>query len=383
MLFRDIPSNTKAKQHLLKSIHNNKISHAQLFLGNDGSSSLAMAWAFSQYLMCENRTLEDSCGKCPSCLKTSKLNHPDLHWVFPVVTGRGANPVSDMFLSDWREFLKGNIFPSEEDWHSHLGLTNRQSFISVNEAIEISKKTILKPYEGSYRIILIWHCEKMLTQTANKLLKLLEEPPQKNMFILITNQSDKLLATIKSRLQCVKIESTDRASISTYLQEKYNVTKEKSEDVANLSEGNIGAAISFLLGNELLERNIHEFQKWMRLCFQAKIIDLVTWVDFINSWGREQQKGFLTYSLHMIRESLIENFASNDIKKVKHEESSFIKKFAPFIHENNSIKIIEELERAHQHISRNGNAKIIFMDLTLRITVLLHIKSINLLSSTN
>ena len=125
MLFRDIPSNTKAKQHLLKSIHNNKISHAQLFLGNDGSSSLAMAWAFSQYLMCENRTLEDSCGKCPSCLKTSKLNHPDLHWVFPVVTGRGANPVSDLFYQIGESFKETSFL--RKDWHSHLGLTNRQS----------------------------------------------------------------------------------------------------------------------------------------------------------------------------------------------------------------------------------------------------------------
>ena len=209
MLFRDIPSNTRAKQQLLKAIHNDRLSHAHLFLGNDGSSSLAMAWAFAQYLMCAKPTEEDSCGQCPSCLKSAKLSHPDLHWVFPVITGRGTHPTSDMFLADWRDFLMNNLFPSEEDWYSHLGTTNKQGFISVNEANELNKKTILKPYEGSYRVVIIWHSEKMHGPTANKLLKLLEEPPQKTIFILLTSQSENLLATIVSRLQSIKIEPTD------------------------------------------------------------------------------------------------------------------------------------------------------------------------------
>ena len=223
MLFRDIPSNARAKQQLLKAIHSDRLSHAHLFLGNDGSSSLAMAWAFAQYLMCAKPTEEDSCGQCPSCLKSAKLSHPDLHWVFPVVTGRGTHPTSDMFLSDWREFLEKNSFPSEEDWYSHLGTTNKQGFISVNEADELSKKTILKPDEGSYRVVIIWHSEKMHGPTANKLLKLLEEPPQKTIFILLTSQSENLLATIVSRLQSINIEPTDELSLSTFLQE--NITE--------------------------------------------------------------------------------------------------------------------------------------------------------------
>lgn len=383
MLFRDIPSNARAKQQLLKAIHNDRLSHAHLFLGNDGSSSLAMAWAFAQYLMCAKPTEEDSCGQCPSCLKSAKLSHSDLHWVFPVVTGRGTHPTSDMFLSDWREFLEKNSFPSEEDWYSHLGTTNKQGFISVNEANELSKKTILKPYEGSYRVVIIWHSEKMHGPTANKLLKLLEEPPQKTIFILLTNQSENLLATIVSRLQSINIEPTDEHSLSTFLQDKYNIEKDRADETAKLSEGNIGKSIHFLVGNDLLEQNTQEFQNWMRMCYKAKVVDLASWVDVANSWGREQQKGFLQYALHMVRESLIQNFGHHNIKKVRQEEAIFTEKFAPFIHQNNAIEIIEELERAYQHIARNGSAKIIFMDLTLKMIVLLHVKSINLQTTTN
>jgi len=383
MLFRDIPSNARAKQQLLKAIHNDRLSHAHLFLGNDGSSSLAMAWAFAQYLMCAKPTEEDSCGQCPSCLKIAKLSHPDLHWIFPVVTGRGTHPTSDMFLSDWREFLEKNSFPLEEDWYSHIGTTNKQGFISVNEANELSKKTILKPYEGSYRVVIIWHSEKMHGPTANKLLKLLEEPPQKTIFILLTSQSENLLATIVSRLQSINIEPTDELSLSTFLQDKYNIEKDRADETAKLSEGNIGKSIHFLVGNDILEQNTQEFQNWMRMCYKAKVVDLVSWVDVANSWGREQQKGFLQYALHMLRESLIQNFGHHNIKKVRQEEAIFTEKFAPFIHQNNTIGIIEELERAYQHIARNGSAKIIFMDLTLKMVVLLHVKSINLQTTTN
>tara|TARA_B100000900_G_C20576312_1_gene715485 strand:- start:660 stop:1811 length:1152 start_codon:yes stop_codon:yes gene_type:complete len=383
MLFRDIPSNTKAKRQLLEAIHNDRLSHAHLFLGNDGSSSLAMAWAFAQYLICAQPTKEDSCGQCSSCLKSTKLIHPDLHWVFPVVTGRRTHPTSDMFMADWREFLEKNSFPSEEDWYSHLGTTNKQGFISVNEANELSKKTILKPYEGSYRVVIIWHSEKMHGATANKLLKLLEEPPQKTIFILLTSQSENLLATIVSRLQHVNIKPTDELTLSTFLQDKYNIEKNRADETAKQSEGNIGKSIYFLVGNDLLKQNTQEFQNWMRMCYVAKLVNLASWVDVASSWGREQQKGFLHYALHMVRESLIQNFGHHDIRKVRQEEAVFIKNFAPFIHQNNAVEIIEKLERAYQHIARNGSAKIIFMDLTLKMIVLLRVKSINLQTTTN
>ena len=378
MLFKNIPSNTRAKKQILSAVQSGRLSHAHLFLGDDGSSNLAMAWAFAQYLMCTQPTNEDSCGQCPSCLKVSKLSHPDLHWIFPVVTGRGTNPVSDMFLSDWREFLETSSYPFEEGWYSHLGTTNKQGFISVHEANELNKKTVLKPYEGSYRVIIIWHADKMHNPTANKLLKLLEEPPEKTIFILLSNHAESLLATIVSRLQITQIESTNDKDLSLFLQNQYGIPKKSADETSRLSEGNIGKSLTYIVGNDNLNQNTQEFQNWMRMCYQAKIVDLSSWIDSIYSWGRERQKGFLQYVLHMIRESLIQNFGSHNLKKIREEEREFTEKFAPYIHQNNAIEIIEEIELAYQHISRNGNAKIIFMDLTLKMVILLRVKSINL-----
>ena len=253
MQFKDIPSNNITKQHLLKSIHNDRLSHAHMFLGGDGSSNLAMAWAFAQYILCDSPSKTDSCGQCPSCLKCNKLNHADFHWVFPVISGEYKNPISDNYLSEWRDLLENNNYPTEEDWYLNLGKNNKQGFISVHEANELIKKTTLKPFEGSYRVIIMWHSEKMNKSTANKLLKLLEEPPKKTIFILLSNNSEDLLATIVSRLQMIKIELADENSLSNFLQKKYNVKIELADEAAKVSGGNIGKAISAIIGNDLLE----------------------------------------------------------------------------------------------------------------------------------
>ena len=201
--------------------------------------------------------------------------------------------------------------------------------------------------------------------------------------MLLTNSSEDLLATIVSRLQMIKIELTDKPSLSNFLQKKYNVKIELADEAAKVSGGNIGKAISAIIGNDLLEENTQQFQNWMRMCYQGKILNLTRWVDLIDSWGRERQKGFLQYALKMIRESLIQNFGHKSIKKVRKSEALFIKNFAPYINQNNAIEIIEELERAHIHIEGNGRAKIIFMDLTLKISILIRVKNLNLQSSNN
>ena len=378
MQFKDIPSNIRVKNQLLNAVSNNRLSHAHLFTGDDGSSNLAMALAFAQYLMCENKTESDSCGVCPACMKTDKLIHPDLHCVFPVITGKGTNPVSDHFIEEWRGAIASNPYMSEEEWYLNLGDTNKQGFISVNEAHELSKKTVLKPYENSYRVIIIWHAERMHSPAANKLLKLLEEPPEKTIFILLTISYESLLETIVSRLQHTTIDPCDEQSLIAFLVEKHGVSTKVASEISPLSSGNIGQAMKFIKGGELLEQNTEEFQNWMRMCYKARVVELSSWVDMINRWGREQQKGFLQYALHMVRESLIRNFADSSVQKVREEEENFTANFAPFIHQNNAIEIIEEIELAHKHISRNGSSKFIFMDLTLKMVVLHHVKNITL-----
>ncbi len=379
MRFSEIPGNQAIKQKLIKSVKTGRVSHAQLFLGEDGSASLALAWAYAQYLSCQNK-LEDSCGNCPSCLKFEKMAHPDVYWVFPVTTGKVTHPTSDHFISEFRELFLKNPYSTESQWYTHLGTENKQGFISVKEAKVLSKKISLKTYEGNYKLILIWHAEKMHTATANKLLKQLEEPPQKTIFILLTPHQEQLLTTITSRLQITKIGAISDAEMRDFLADK-SAGVEVQNQAVHLSEGNISRALRLLNKDELSEENTKRFQQWMRLSYQENILGLTDWVDEIGKIGRERQKAFLQYALHMVRESLVRNFASNDLQRLSGEEQEFTKKFSPFIHENNVLELIEAFEKAHYDIVRNASAKILFMDLSLQLVLLLHIKSLNLQST--
>lgn len=378
MRFSEIPGNQAIKQKLIQSVKTGRVSHAQLFLGEDGSSSLALAWAYAQYLSCQNKS-EDSCGNCPSCLKIEKMAHPDLYWVFPVTTGKVTHPTSDHFISEFRELFLKNPYSTETQWYTHLGTENKQGFISVAEAKALSKKISLKTYEGNYKLILIWHAEKMHTATANKLLKQLEEPPKKTIFILLTPHQEQLLTTITSRVQITKIGALSDGEMRDFLVDKSS-DAEAQNQATQLSEGNISKALRLLDGGKVSDENIKRFQQWMRLSYQANILGVANWVDEIGKIGREQQKVFLQYALHMVRESLVRNFASNDLQRLKKEEQDFTHNFSPFIHENNAIELIEVLEKAHYDISRNANTKILFMDLSLKLVLLLRIKSLNLQS---
>ena len=376
MRFSEIPGNHAIKQKLIQSVNTGRVSHAQLFLGEDGSASLPLAWAYAQYLSCQNKA-EDSCGNCSSCLKLEKMAHPDVHWVFPVTTGKATHPKSDHFITEFRELFLKNPYSTESQWYAHLGTENKQGFISVTEATEIIKKMSLKAYEGGYKIVLIWHAEKMYTATANKLLKQLEEPPEKTIFILLTPHQEQLLTTITSRLQISKIGTLSDVEMRDFLANK-NVEIEIQNQAVQLSGGNISEALRLLEADEVSEVNKTRFQKWMRLSYQANILEITDWVDEISRTGREQQKVFLQYALHILRESLVRNFASYDLQRLRGDEYDFIQKFSPFINENNAVELIEAFEKAHYDIGRNASAKILFTDLSLKLVLLLRIKSLNL-----
>lgn len=378
MRFSEIPSNHHVKRQLVTAATLGRLSHAHLFVGEEGSASLALVLAFAKYLMCQDRIDNDSCGKCASCLKNEKLIHPDVHFIYPVITNKSSQALSEHFLDQWRNAVAQNPYMSSEDWLSALGAGNKQGFISALEANNLSKKLSLKPYENSYRLIIIWQGDKMHHAAANKLLKVLEEPPTNTIFIMLTSSQELLLQTIVSRLQTIHIEPSTTNELSSFLVNQFNVPDQNAKDISALSGGNIGRAIQLSIGNESLEQNTIEFQTLMRLCYQAKLIDLSQWVDTISRWGRESQKGFLNYALHMIRECLIFNFAEPSIQRLREEERAFTEKFAPFIHFQNMPGIIQEVEKAHVHISRNGSPKFVFMDLALKLTVLLHAKKLTL-----
>lgn len=375
MLFAEIPGNTAIKQNLIKVVANNRVAHAQLFLGNSGSAKLALALAFAQYLNCEKRKETDSCNICHSCLMYNSLSHPDLHIIFPVLKINNIkNPLSDNFISQWREIVLENPYLSLTQWYQHLGAENKQGVIYKYEAEQLQKKVTLKNYESAFRVILIWMPEKMNHVTANKLLKLIEEPPKGTFFFMVTEDFEKLLPTITSRMQMVKTKPFKTENITNYLEQKKGLLAEKSLQIARLANGNLNTALQLSQTEIKEETHLKEFQSWMQICYKANLKELVKWTDEIAKNGRENQKEFLQYSLKLIRDCLLVNTLNESLLKTDKEETIFVRNFAPFIHGENSVSIFEKTEKAIKNIERNANPKILFYELSLQMMRLLKVK---------
>ena len=375
MLFKDIIGNNAVKKQLTEAVKNNRISHAQLFSGKSGSAKLALALAYSQYLNCENKTENDSCGFCSSCLKFSNLSHPDLHLIFPVLKVNGVKtPTSDSFVNQWRELILSNQYISINDWIDSFGTENKtgqQGSIYIDEAASIQRKLSLKNYEAEYRVVLIWMPERMNLTVANKLLKLLEEPPKGTIFILVSEDANNLLPTIISRLQTLKIPDFNPEDIVNYFG---GITLEKAKKLKNITDADLGKMIKIQQDSEGILDLFEEFSAWMRLAYKMDIGGISKWVDKISTMGRKHQKLFLSYAIKMIRECLILNFANSSLLKTNEKEHAFISKFSPFIHEENSVMIVEELEKSIKSINRNANAKILFFELSLKMVKFLKVK---------
>ena len=377
MLFKEIPGNNAVKKQLLSSVKNNRISHAQLFSGNSGSAKLALAFAYARYLNCDNKSDEDSCGKCPSCLKYNTLSHPDLHLIFPVLKLGQANvAVSDNFVNVWRDFILKNSYGSLNSWIDSFGIENKtgeKGSIYKDEANSIHKKLALKNFEAPYRVVLIWMPEQMNTEASNKLLKLFEEPPFGTVFLLVSEKPSILLPTIISRLQKIHIFDFSIEDMTEFFK-KDNLSIERLKQLRNLTDADLGKMI------QLVEEDIQaidlfdDFSSWMRLAYKTDVVNISKWVDSISTMGRKHQKLFLSYAIKLIRECLIFNFANKALLKTNEKESDFISKFAPFIHEDNSIIIIEELEKAIKAINRNANAKMLLFELSLQMIKFLKVK---------
>ena len=376
MLFKDIPGNKKIKKELISSVYNKRISHAQLFVGGEGSAKLALAISYAQFLNCENRGQMDSCDICASCLKYKKLAHPDLFFVFPVLKTTIKTPVSDNFIFEFRKFIKNNYYTSLDEWIDSFGKQNKtgqKGKIYKDEADNIHKKIRLKNYEAKYRVILIWMPEKMETRTSNKLLKLLEEPPVGTIFILVSENTDKLLATILSRVQIVKVHDFTEADILSYFSDE-KLELDMVRQLKNLTKSNLGR-ISQLINQEASNVDLFEqYSAWVRQCYKLDIQEISKTTDEISRKGRNFQKLFLSYAIKMIRECLIYNFSDKDFLKTTKKEESFLVNFSPFIHEKNSVLIVERLEESIQSINRNANAKILFFELSLQMIKLLKVK---------
>lgn len=376
MRFKDVIGHTEIKENLIQTINDNRISHSQLFLGPEGSGNLIMALAYAQYIACVNKDSSDSCGQCPSCIKYEKLQHPDLHFAFPVCGPKQA--VSDRFLPEWREMVLENPYASLYDWTQAMGVDNKQMSIAKDEAQEINKRLSLKSFEGAYKVMLIWMPEKMNITAANKLLKIIEEPPQKTLFLLVANSSEDMIGTILSRTQTVKIPRLSDEMISSALQKKA-VSPELAAQISELAEGDFNRALKLQKDAAFNAFNADRFIEWMRLCFQAlkskDLEKLVAWTDSMSRIGREAQKNFLKYASQIIRKSLLQNYGVGQLAKTSIDKGSFsMENFSPYIHADNCMEIIEELNLAYRHVERNANPKILFLDTSFKIARLLHVK---------
>lgn len=377
MLFKDIVGHAEIKSRLIQTVQENRISHAQLFLGEEGSGNLALAIAYAQYISCEQRTPTDACGVCSSCIKHEKFVHPDVHFVFPVATNATIkkNPISSNFSAEWRELLTDNSYISLADWQEKLETGNKQLLISKDESASIVKTLSLKTYESEYKTVIIWYPEKFNTSSANKLLKILEEPPQKTLFLLVAQHSEQIISTILSRTQLVKVGKIDMTSMTAALKDKYAMNEQEAIAVARMADGNFIQAQQFISANENQQLYHGLFTSWVRAAFKGDIPRLIDWTEELSksSYGREKQKQFLKYALHVCRESLIKNFGHSDLERTVEHEDAFLLKFSPYIHGANSIDIIHLFEEAHYHIERNVNPKVLFLDVSLKLTKLLRV----------
>ncbi len=369
MLFNEIIGQAEVKQRLISTVLDSRISHAQLFLGPEGCGNLAMALAYTQFILCQNKQAGDSCGVCPSCVKNNKMAHPDVHYVFPVaatekITGK---PVSDYFMAEFRAEVIANPYLNLFEFLQILGVENKQGNISVEESSEILKKLNLKSYEADYKVMLIWMPEKLHPSASNKLLKILEEPPEKTLFLLVAENQDLMLRTVLSRTQLIKFVKIDDTDLTRHLMLKHELPENMAKQIAHLSDGNYNEALKLIHKEETDGFYIETFRNWMLLCYGRKLNETIKWVDSISTIGREVQKKFLSYSLRIIRESLLTNLGNTSLVRLTDEEKKFVTNFSKFTHLQNAAQLSEELSRAYFEIERNAAPKILFLDLSFRM----------------
>ena len=379
MRFCEIVGQEEVKRRLCQSVQEGRIAHAQLFSGMSGVGKLALSIAYAQYLACPHRTAEDSCGQCASCLQYQKLQHPDLHFAFPIVKTDNGD-VCDAYMDKFRSLLLERHYFDLDDWYRVLGVETKQGMIYEKESSEIMRKLSLKSFGTGYKVMIIWLPEKMNIACANKLLKLLEEPPTQTLFLLVSDHPEQLLSTILSRTQEVRVPRLSETTIAQALiNSSAEITNTDAQDIAHIANGSYLSALRTWHCNEDNGQFFDDFVALMRnawLVGQKKdysaLLQLRKWSAEMSDAkeGREKQKAFLQYAQRQIRENYIYNFACSEMNYQTASERNFSTRFAPFIHEGNVERIMEELGKAEQQIAQNGNAKIIFFDLCLQMIVM-------------
>jgi DNA polymerase-3 subunit delta' len=402
MLFKDVIGQVEVKQHLTEMVHQNRLSHALLFLGKEGSGALPLALAFAQFLVCEKvngksssnqgpslfgfdepaaapqtSTLLDSCNECSACNKARQLVHPDIHFSYPVVTKKaGEKPKSIDYISEWREFVLQSPYGNTYDWLQFIGAENKQGNITAEECNQIIRQLSLKSFESEYKILVMWMPE-YLSKEGNKLLKLIEEPPANTLFILVAESEEQILQTILSRTQLVRIPLLSTNEIEAALIERTNTPAQQSRQVAGIAEGNYHEALQLLQHAEEDWQGI--LREWLNACLKAGPSAQVKWIEEMAKMGREKQKQFLRYFNHLLEQSIRIRIMGAENLSLADNERDFAQRLNKIAGVSQQQAIIEELDKAAYYIERNANGKILFHALTIK---LLHIIQDKVLVST-
>ena len=372
MYFRDVIGQEEVKERLRQSARTGVVPHAQLFTDPGGAGAFPLALAYARYLNCSHRTEEDACGQCPSCRKYDALAHPDLHFAFPIVARKEKKKeVCDDYLAEWRAFLIDNPYPDLEGWLEHIDAGNSQTLIYSRESDEILHKLSLRIYEGEYRVLMVWLPEKLHPTCANKLLKIIEEPPLRTVILMVSEAPDLILGTIQSRSQRIPVRPIATEDLTQALVARQSLSVEEAQTVAHLSRGSLLEALSLIRRDEENSFFLERFKTLMRNAWGRNVRGMKDEADSLASIGRERQKSFLAYCQRLVRENFIYRLQEPEMTYLNHEEALFATRFAPYVNERNVFDLMEELSLAERHITQNVNAKMVFFDLALRITVLI------------
>lgn len=350
---------------LRQMVTNDRTPHALLLLGTPGSGHLALALAFAQYVLCENKTAIESCGACRHCTKMQKLIHPDVHFSFPTV---GTNAVSDSFMTQWRAALLDNPYLDVNQWLQRIGADNKQGNITKEECVNIVRKLSLQAFESDYKLLLMWLPE-YLGREGNRLLKMIEEPPEKTIFILIAEQAELILPTILSRCQTIKVNPLPDEEVVAGLQEKKGVPLERAQAAAYLANGNFNEALQMLEYEESDHANL--FLDWLRRCYKGNGVELVRWVEKFAGVGRENQKHFLKYGLHFLREFMVLKLTNNGAVRLRANELTTAQNLLPIIELEQLEKMADLFNHCAYYVERNANPKVLFLDASIQVNQIL------------
>lgn len=370
MQFHEIIGLEQQKEQLIREVAADRISHAQLFLGKPGYGGLSLALSFVQFIFCEQRLDKDSCGVCASCKKVSSMQHPDLHFSFPTVQTNATT--SDAQFQLWKETVLRNPFIHLNHWITISDDKGRRPMISKYESESIVKKLSLKAFEGRYKVVIIWMADEMNDVCANKLLKIIEEPPAKTLFILLAESQQKIIPTILSRTQLLKIKPISDDQLIQHLKLQGVFTTELLESVSSRADGDMNQALEILHSAGESNHNRTDFIQMMRVCYKKDVIGMLDWAEAISVRGREQQKNYIHYCLFMIRQSLMKNYTDNQLVRASKDEKEFLEKFARFITGKNIMDFNTLFSDAHYSVERNAHAKMLFMHISFEVMRYIH-----------